>query len=245
MQFGLESHPNQKNRISDILGYSASQNRFNKTIQMNYLTATTYYDYHTEAIQQLIAEFKEDTLTAKEKAIGLYLKVRDGWWYDPYHISLHEEGYIASKIAKKPSGHCLDKSILLIAGLRGLGIPARIHLAKVKNHIGVERLVEKFGTNELTPHGMVNICLDGKWLKASPAFNASLCKKCNVAPLEFDGENDSLFQQYDSEGAVFMEYLEDYGHFEDVPLDFIFNNMKEHYPELVEKYSGSKEIKIK
>ena len=227
------------------MGYSTSQNSYNKTIQMDYLTATTYYDYHTEAIQQLIAEFKENALTAKEKAIGLYLKVRDGWWYDPYHISLQEEGYIASKIAKKPSGHCLDKSILLIAGLRGLGIPARIHLAKVKNHIGVERLVEKFGTNELTPHGMVNICLDGKWLKASPAFNASLCKKCNVAPLEFDGENDSLFQQYDSEGAVFMEYLEDYGHFEDVPLDFIFNNMKAHYPELVQKYSGSKEIKIK
>lgn len=70
----------------------------------------------------------------------------------------------------------MDKSIVLIVCLRALGIPARIHLAKVKNHIGVERLTEKFGTNELTNHGMVNVYIDGKWLKISPAFNASMCK---------------------------------------------------------------------
>ncbi|WP_130287950.1 transglutaminase-like domain-containing protein [Aquimarina brevivitae] len=211
---------------------------------MNYTESTAYYDFETDEIQQLIAEFNIHSLSNEDKAIGLYLKVRDGWRYDPYHISLEKKGYKASIIAKKSSGHCIDKSILLIAGLRGLGIPARIHLAKVKNHIGVERLTEKFGTNELTPHGMVNIYLSGKWLKASPAFNASLCEKCNVPPLAFDGKNDSMFQAYDASGAVFMEYLEDYGHFEDVPIDFIFETMKSHYPALVKQFSGAKEIKL-
>ncbi|MDY8136347.1 transglutaminase family protein [Aquimarina sp. 2201CG5-10] len=211
---------------------------------MDYLALTYYYDYETEEIQELIHEFKTDDLGPKQKAKELYLKIRDTWRYDPYHISLSREGYKASTVARKTSGHCLDKSILLIACLRALKIPARIHLAKVKNHIGVERLIEKFGTNELTPHGMVNIYLDGKWLKASPAFNAALCEKCNVAPLDFDGETDSVFQEYNNSGNVFMEYIEDYGHFEDVPLEFIFNNMKEHYPGIVEKYSGSAEIKL-
>ena len=41
-----------------------------------------------------------------------------------------------------------------------------------------------------------------------------------------------------------MEYLEDYGHFEDVPIDFIFKNMKEHYPQIVKQYDGSTEIKL-
>jgi len=213
-------------------------------ILMDYIASTYFYDYKTEAIQKMIKEFNSDSLSDKEKSIGLYVKVRDHWRYDPYHISLSKEKYKASVIAERTSGHCIDKSILLIAGLRALGIPARIHLAKVKNHIGVERLVEKFGTNELTPHGMVNVYIDQKWLKVSPAFNESLCRKCNVTPLAFDGEHDSMFQEYNNAGNVFMEYLEDYGHFEDVPLDFIFNNMKEHYPELVKKYLNSNEIKL-
>ncbi|MBQ4822545.1 transglutaminase domain-containing protein [Aquimarina sp. MMG016] len=212
---------------------------------MDYLSSTYFFDYETEAIQEIIQEFNSETLSPKEKAKQVYLKVRDHWRYDPYHIHLTGEGYKASIIAKKSHGHCIDKAILLITCLRALGIPARIHLAKVKNHIGVERLIEKFGTNELTPHGIVNIHLDGKWLKASPAFNEALCEKCNVAPLEFDGENDSMFQEYNNDGNVFMEYLEDYGHFEDVPLDFIFNNMKEHYSGIMDLHPGATEIRIK
>jgi hypothetical protein len=53
----------------------------------------------------------------------------------------------------------------------------------------------------------------------------------NVEPLEFDGENDSLFQSFDKKGNQFMEYLEYYGSFEDLPLDFIIQKMREHYPE--------------
>jgi hypothetical protein len=113
---------------------------------------------------------------------------------------------------------------------------ARIHLAKVKNHIAVERLVEKFGTNELTPHGMVDVFINEKWVKASPAFNATLCAKCQVEPLEFNGEEDSVFQEYNHNGQAFMEYIEDYGHFDDMPLEFIINNMKTHYPQLAAIY---------
>ncbi|MBW1296542.1 transglutaminase-like domain-containing protein [Aquimarina litoralis] len=211
---------------------------------MDYLRATYYYDYQSEDIQNLIKEFNNDDLSTKEKAVELYLKVRDEWRYDPYHIRLKKEAYKASELVKRSSGHCLDKSIILIAGLRGLGIPARIHLAKVKNHIGVERLIEKFGTNELTPHGMINVFLNGKWLKASPAFNKALCEKCNVAPLEFNGEEDSMFQEYDNQGGIFMEYIEDYGHFEDLPHDFILNNIKEHYSEIYKKYEGYSEIRL-
>ena len=120
----------------------------------------------------------------------------------------------------------MEKSIILIACLRALGIPARLHLEKVKNHIAVERLTEKFGSNELTPHGMVNVYLDKKWLKMSPAFNKSLCVKLNVEPLDFDGENNSFLQQYNSEGSRFMEYVDDYGYFDDVPLEFMIKNKR-------------------
>ena len=193
---------------------------------MDYSSSTYFFDYEHESIQELIAEFQEANLTDKEKAIGLYEKVRDGWMYDPYTIHLSPEKMRASFIVSRPTGHCIEKSIILIAGLRAMNIPARLHLGKVINHIAVEKLVEKIGTDELTPHGMVNVFLNGEWLKVSPAFNKELCAKFNVEPLPFDGENSSFLQQYNSDGNRFMEYVEDYGHFDDVPLDFIKKNLK-------------------
>ena len=123
----------------------------------------------------------------------------------------------------------------MIAGLRALGIPARLRLAKVTNHIAVERLMERLGTNILTPHGMVDIFMNGSWLKANPAFNNALCEKCNVLPLEFDGMRDSIFQEFNDDGDKFMEYLEDYGPFDDVPLHFMIKNLQEHYPGVFDK----------
>ncbi|WP_436515841.1 transglutaminase-like domain-containing protein [Ekhidna sp. To15] len=212
---------------------------------MSKSTSPTYFfDYTNPTIQDLIEEFKNESQSQEEKAIGLYLKVRDGWRYNPYDIVFRKDALKASNIAQKSYGHCIDKSILYIAGLRGLGIPARLHLAKVKNHIAVERLTEKFGTNELTPHGMVDVFLNDRWVKATPAFNQELCKLTGVEPLEFDGKNDSIFQAFGTDGQEFMEYLEDYGSFEDVPLDFIESNMKENYPKLNSLLNEAGELKL-
>ena len=209
-----------------------------------YLQSSYFFDFEDGSVQALIAEFKDDELSEKDKAIGIYNKIRDNWKYDPYSISLSEGNFRASVIAAKESGNCVEKSILLIACLRGLGIPARLHLGKVKNHLAVERLTEKFGSNELTPHGMVNVFLDGKWLKMSPAFNATLCEKFNVAPLDFDGENDSFLQQYNAVGDLFMEYTDDYGHFKDVPIAFMRKNIKDHYPHIFDTGEGKTEYQL-
>lgn len=207
-------------------------------------SATYFFDYEDPIIQELIEEFKNDHLSETDKAIGLYLKVRDGWRYNPYDIVFRKDALKASNIAQKSHGHCIDKSILYIAGLRGLGIPANLHLAKVQNHIAVERLTEKFGTNELTPHGMVDVYLDDRWVKATPAFNKELCRMTGVEPLEFDGKNDSIFQAYSTDGKEFMEYLEDYGSFDDVPMDFIETNMRENYPKLDGLLNEAGELKL-
>ena len=44
---------------------------------MDYLAATYYFDYESKEIQQLIAACNVAAGTKKEKAIQLYLKVRD------------------------------------------------------------------------------------------------------------------------------------------------------------------------
>lgn len=211
---------------------------------MKYLESTEYLDYDSPEIQAVVAEFSNGDVSDLEKAKAIYLKVRDGWRYNPYLISLDRKNYVASGIAKKSEGHCVDKAILLIACLRAVRIPARIRLAKVTNHIAVERLTERFGSNVLTPHGMVDVFLENKWVKATPAFNKELCELCNVAPLEFDGENDSMFQEFNEEGKQFMQYLEDYGHFEDIPLDFMLQNLQENYPDVFNLENGIVDYKF-
>lgn len=202
---------------------------------MNYLDSSFYFDFETAPIRAIIDAHTKPTDSLKSKAIALYTAVRDNWRYDPYTIILTPENYKASQIAQRKSGNCVEKSILLIACLRAVGIPARLHLGKVKNHLAVERLMEKFGSNELTPHGMVNAFLGNHWLKMSPAFNRSLCDKFNVDPLDFDGENHSFLQEYNKGGHQFMEYTDDYGYFEDVPLAFMKEKLVEHYPQIFGK----------
>ena len=211
---------------------------------MKYLESSYYFDYENDVIQALISEYINKSIPDKDTAIALYAKIRDHWKYDPYTISLSKNNYRASHIASKTTGNCVEKSILLIACLRALEIPARLHLGKVKNHIAVERLTEKFGINELTPHGMANVYLGNKWLKISPAFNKSLCEKLNVTPLDFDGENNACLQEFNNEGNQFMEYIDDYGHFEDVPVEFMKQNIKEHYPHIFDTKENITDFKL-
>ncbi|MHA7842018.1 MAG: transglutaminase-like domain-containing protein [Winogradskyella sp.] len=208
-----------------------------------YLKKTYYFDYDNSQIQDLTKEAIQLN-SNQEKIENLYLKVRDNWRYSPFEIGLTEEHYKASTIAKKEKAHCIDKAILLIAGLRAVNIPARLRLAKVSNHIATERLEAKLGTNELAPHGLVDVFHNGKWKKCSPAFNKELCAIYNVDVLDFDGTEDSVLQEYNKDSHKFMTYLEDYGHFEDVPLDYIKSIFKDNYPDLYKTYLGSKDIQF-
>lgn len=200
-----------------------------------YLKATYFYNYEHPLIQQFIDDhgFKEikDPI---EKVKAVYDAVRDGWRYNAYKMHFNPESCTASTIFQRPEGHCIDKANLLITVLRAVGIPARLHLAKVRNHIAVELIIRKFKTDVLTPHGYVELFLNDRWIAATPAFNKQLCKILNVDVLEFDGENDGIFQQYNRSGNRFMEYLDDYGTFEDFPLEFVKENISEHYHQLRE-----------
>lgn len=195
-----------------------------------FLEATDLLDADNPSVKSYAERITDGARIDMQKAVRIYYKVRDGWKYNPYNVNMKPEALRASNILTQKEGHCLDKAILMIALLRAVRVPARLRLAKVRNHIAAERLVEFFGTDELTPHGYVEVWLNDRWVKATPAFNQELCEKLGVGVLDFDGRNDSIFQEFDKADGKFMEYLEDYGTFSDVPLDFIIDNLKEHYP---------------
>jgi transglutaminase-like putative cysteine protease len=170
-----------------------------------------------------------DTRQDIDQAVRLYYAVRDSIRYDPYQIDLTPAGMKASTTLQTRRGWCVSKAVLLAACCRSVGIPARLGFADVRNHLSTERLREKMGTDIYYWHGYTDMQLDGKWVKATPAFNIELCRKFRLLPLEFDGLTDSLYHPFDEEGNRHMEYVRQRGAYTDLPIDEIARTFHEEY----------------
>ncbi len=200
----------------------------------NCLDATFYMNYEHPAVREFAAAHAGSGGDDKALAIRLYNAVRDEIRYNPYSVDLRPPGMQASTSLTQGEGFCINKAVLLAALLRAHGIPARLGFADVKNHLASQRLLDGMGTDLFVYHGYADVYLDGKWVKATPAFNISLCEKFGVLPLEFDGENDSIFHPFDKAGRQHMEYVHDHGAYADLPLDDIQKSWRAHYPKMTE-----------
>ncbi|MES2398232.1 MAG: transglutaminase-like domain-containing protein [Bacteroidota bacterium] len=200
-----------------------------------YLQPAEYINSDSEEVIQFTNKIIGSTTDPIEKAVKIYYAVRDGFQYNPYDLDLSPEALKASSLLKRNYGYCVEKACLLAACARVAGIPSRLGFAKVRNHIATEKLEEILKTNVLVFHGFTELFLEGKWVKATPAFNKTLCERLKVESLEFDGREDSVFQSYNQEGSQFMEYLHDYGNFDDVPYELFISELVKHYPHLFEE----------
>ncbi len=183
----------------------------------------------------LVADFVERTIegagTDVEKAVRLYYAVRDEIRYDPYNVRMEREYFKASATLRAGSAFCIPKAILLAAAARRAGIPAKVGYADVKNHLSTDKLRAVMGGKELfIYHGYTVLFLEGKWVKATPAFNLSLCEKFGVRSLEFDGRSDALFHPYDVNNRRHMEYVNDRGSFADFDFELIKAEFQAYYP---------------
>lgn len=190
-----------------------------------------------------IQRFAEETIATPDdpraRAIALYLRVRDEFRYDPYNIDRSPEGFRASWVLEHGRGFCVNKATLLAAVARAAGIPARLGYADVRNHLTSAKLRESMGTDVFTWHGYTELAPEGVWVKATPAFNLTLCEKTGVVPLDFDGRNDSIFHPLAADGSRHMEYLTDHGSFADVPFDQIMAGWAQHYGTQVQAGNGA------
>ena len=167
---------------------------------------------------------------AREKAVSLYYAVRDEIRYHPFQNFTLDETYRASVCIERGAGWCVPKAALLAACARAVGIPARVGYADVKNHITTPELTAKMGTDLFVFHGYTEFLLEGRWVKATPAFNLSLCTRFRVKPLEFDGHTDSLFHPFDQDNRRHMEGVHERGSVADVPAEEIKRVFSETFP---------------
>lgn len=179
----------------------------------------------------------------KARAIALYHAVRDGITYNPYVDYANPKVFRASDVLKSGQGYCVGKAALLAACARAVGIPARPGYADVRNHVTSKKLRDLVETDIFYWHSYTELLIDGKWVKCTPAFDAALCARAKLAPLEFDGEHDSLFQPFDPEGRRHMEYLQDRGPYPDVPFETIIADFRRLYPRLLASGGASGDFK--
>ncbi len=187
--------------------------------------------------QKTIGDAGDDT----EKALRLFHAIRDDIIYDPYLPMGKRESYTAVDALTSGRGWCVPKAALMAACARAVGIPARCGYADVRNHLATKKLLDAVGTDVFFWHSYCDLFLQGKWVKATPAFNKSMCDKFGLKPLEFDGVHDSLFHEFDVTGRKHMEYIQDRGTYFDVPFKEIIATFAAEYKGVYEHFEDGLE----
>ena len=198
-----------------------------------YLQETSFFNWSHPQVREFISQHDSGT-DLRGRLVGFYRAVRDEIRYNPYTFSLDPSTITASHAVSAGQSYCIPKAVLLGSCARAIGVPARIGLADVRNHLSSSQLTKLLQTDYFAMHGYCELHLDGQWIKATPSFNQELCEKLGVEPLDFDGRTDSMFQEYTSDGRQLMEYLRFHGTFADVPMKLIVKVLHETYPHLIE-----------
>lgn len=205
-----------------------------------YLRSTRFLDCDSDDVREFAQRSVASASGVVERAVRLFEVVRDRLRYDPYSVSADAESYRASAILGRDRAFCIPKAILLAAAARAVSIPSRLGFADVRNHLASPKLRERMGTDLFVYHGYTELWLDGRWIKAAPAFDRGLCERFGVPPLAFDGRNDALIQAFDASGRS-MEYIRDRGTHADFPFDAMVTALRAAYPDAWERWNEGNE----
>lgn len=193
------------------------------------LRATRFIDKDDPFVQDFAAAHAGPG-TDQMKVVNLYYAVRDAIAYDMRTLDVAEECFVASNVLRAPAAFCVPKAVALAAAARAAGIPARLGFANVRNHLASPRIAALMDDDIFYWHAYASLLVDGRWVKATPAFDAALCERHGVRPLEFDGCEDSIFHPYDGQGRPHMEYVGFVGEFDDMPMqDFATEMQRRHF----------------
>ncbi len=199
------------------------------------LRATPFIESEAPEVVRFARETTADARDDVERGVMLYYAVRDGIRYDPYRIHLDADCFRATTVLREQAAFCIPKAVLLAAAARAVGIPSALGFADVKNHLTTQKLHDAMGSDLFIYHGYALLRLDGRWVKATPAFNLSLCERFGVRPLDFDGRNDALLHPFDAQDRRHMEYVHERGVYWDFPLQEIVTSFRSFYARYFDK----------
>lgn len=195
----------------------------------NSLQATFYFDCDQPDIRNAVQSITGDCENQREALQKIYLFVRDQIPYNMYAVTGNQKYYKASKILEMGTGYCVQKAILFTTLGRAAGVPSRLVLVAIRNHLTPPDVVKLLGGNIFFPHAYSQFFLEGRWVNVAATYDQPLCARLGAAVPEFDGYHDTLLPATDLAGHKFIEYIENFGVFDDLPWQLIVDKLPEYY----------------
>jgi transglutaminase-like putative cysteine protease len=186
-----------------------------------YLLTTDFIDCDNAEIKETARKLTEKLEEGISKAVRLFYFVRDQIRYNPFVPRFLPEHFRASITLSKREGFCVQKAVLLTALARAVSIPARLGFTVLRNHRLPERLSQFLKGDQIPDHGYTEFFLEGRWVKATPAFDGYASGRNHMNPVEFDGRHHALLPSQTVEGDPLIEYLSFRGEYADVPFSQI------------------------
>lgn len=194
-----------------------------------YLLPCPGVDSESPRIRDLARDISRDARGDSDRAAKLFAWVRDTVRYIPYAPFAAIEDYEPIRTLARGYGFCTQKSALLVALARAVGIPARFHYADLLNHNMPGRLGLVLGSNRMVYHTYADLLVDGRWHKVTPSFERPLCEKMGWRLVEFDGTSDATLHASDLRGRPHIEYVLDRGTDSCIPLPKMLQAWEEDY----------------
>lgn len=195
------------------------------------LKETTLLDFSSARIQDIILENKWDKTDKKNKILLSYNFVRDKIAFG-YNI---DDSIPASKVLEDGIGQCNTKGILLMAFLRALGIPCRIHgftIYKPLQKGAMKGFYYWLAPKEII-HSWVEIYYNDKWFnlegfildidylkKLQAKFSDCKGSFCGYGVSTYNFENPTIYWDENDTYIQKEGIAKDFGIF-DTPDDFL------------------------
>lgn len=209
-----------------------------------YLSETKILDFSNRKIQMLINKRKWQNLNTVEQVNGIYNFVRDEILFG-YNVS---DNISASAILEDGYGQCNTKSTILMALLRAVGIPNRIHgftIDKALQRGAITGIWYKLAPKNIL-HSWVEVHVNGNWYNLEgvildAAYLAHLQKiniDCSTTFCGFGVFTDN-FQNPQIDWNLNDTYIQEKG----INQDFgLFDSPDEFYAQYKQKLNFVKKI---
>ncbi len=194
-----------------------------------YLQPTYYIESDSEVIRSLVEKIAGEDKDPTARAVKLFTWARDQIRYNPFSPMMERTDFPATTVIARGAGFCIQKAIVLAALCRAADIPCGLGFADIRSHKVSPELKALMGTDLFVYHGYNRIFLDGRWVKATCAFDIKLCRKMDFIPVEFDGKNDSVLHAVDINGDPHIDYLRHIGDYADFPFEDFLPALQKAY----------------
>ena len=142
-----------------------------------YLDHTFFIDCDHLSVKDKSKELTANIEDARDKAIRLFYFVKDEIRYNIFTLRSTDACFKASHVLAHKEGYCVQKAVLLVALARAAGIPARLRFAEIRSHLTAPEIVAQRGSNIFPYHGLTDLQINDRWVKATPTYDLEHCKK--------------------------------------------------------------------